>query len=54
MSRGWRSSEDFRLSYTTDLAELMHMMKKVQVKRSDRRDAMGQAKFIMEFFGIAA
>ena len=30
------------------------MMKKGQVKRLDGRDALGQAKFISNLFGVAA
>jgi hypothetical protein len=32
----------------------MHMMRKGQVKRSDGRDAAGQAKFVVSLFGDAA
>jgi len=30
------------------------MMRKGQVKRLDRRDAVGQAKFVESLFGVAA
>jgi hypothetical protein len=33
---------------------MMNMMRKGQVKRLDRNDAMGQAKFVASLFGIAA
>jgi hypothetical protein len=34
--------------------EAVNMMRKGQVKRLDRSDAIGQAKFIESLFGIAA
>jgi hypothetical protein len=34
--------------------EAMHMMRKGQVKRLDRYDAVGQAKFVESLFQIAA
>jgi IS6 family transposase len=34
--------------------EAMHMVRKGQVKRLDRNDAIGQAKFVANLFGIAA
>lgn len=34
--------------------EVMNMIRKGQVKRLDRSDAMGQAKFVESLFGIAA
>ena len=34
--------------------EAINMMRKGQVKRLDRSDAMGQAKFVKSLFGIAA
>jgi hypothetical protein len=33
--------------------EAMNMMRKGQVKRLDRKDAMGQAKFVADLFQIA-
>jgi hypothetical protein len=32
----------------------MHMMRKGQVKRLDRRDSVGQAKFMESLFGVTA
>jgi transposase-like protein len=34
--------------------EVMNMIRKGQVKRLDRSDAMGQARFVKSLFGIAA
>jgi hypothetical protein len=34
--------------------EASHIMRKVQVKRLDGRDAAGQAKFVADLFGVAA
>lgn len=34
--------------------EAVNMMRKGQVKRLDRSDAMGQARFVESLFGIAA
>jgi hypothetical protein len=34
--------------------EAMHMIRKGQVKRLDRNDAMGQAKFVESLFHVAA
>ena len=34
--------------------EALHMVKKEQVKRSDGRDAAGQAEFVESLFGVAA
>jgi transposase, IS6 family len=39
---------------TLEVIELMHMIRKGQVKRLDGRDAMCQAKFVESLFGIAA
>lgn len=39
---------------TIDGVEAMHMMRKGQVKRLDRDDAMSQAEFIANLFQIAA
>lgn len=39
---------------TLDGIESLHMMRKGQVKRLDRRDAMGQAKFVESLFSVAA
>jgi transposase-like protein len=34
--------------------EAMNMMRKGQVKRLDRNDTIGQAKFVENLFGVAA
>lgn len=34
--------------------EAMHILHKGQLKRSDGKDAAGQAKFVESLFGIAA
>jgi transposase, IS6 family len=34
--------------------EAVNMMRKGQVKRLDRKDSIGQAKFVESLFGIAA
>lgn len=39
---------------TIEGVEVMHVMRKGQVKRLDGRDAAGQAKFIESLFGVAA
>lgn len=39
---------------TLEGIEAVNMMRKGQVKRLDGRDAVGQAKFIESFFGVAA
>ncbi len=39
---------------TIEGVETMHMMRKGQVKRLDRDDAVGQAKFVESLFQIAA
>ena len=47
----------FRSFHTAERAiegrEAMHVMRKGQVKRLDGRDAVGQAKFVQNHFGIA-
>jgi IS6 family transposase len=54
----WRAAQCFRSFHTAERApggiESMHMMRKGQVKRSDARDAVGQAKFVASLFGVAA
>jgi len=39
---------------TLEGVEAMHMMRKGQVKRLDRRDAIGQVKFVESLFQITA
>ncbi len=56
--RRWRAVQCFRSFHTAertlDGIETMHMMRKGQVKRLDRSDAVGQAKLVESLFGIAA
>jgi transposase-like protein len=56
--RRWRAMQCFRSFHTAERAlegvEAMHMIKKGQVKRLDRRDVIGQVKFIESLFQIAA
>ena len=48
----------FRSFHTAEEAgegvEDLHMMRREQVKRLDGRDAIGQAKFVANLFGVAA
>lgn len=39
---------------TLEGIESLHMMRKGQVKRLDGRDAIGQARFVEDLFGVAA
>ena len=39
---------------TLEGVEAMHMIRKGQVKRLDRRDSIGQTKFVESLFGVAA
>lgn len=39
---------------TLEGVEVLHMMWKGQVKRLDRNDAVGQAKFVESLFSVAA
>ncbi len=39
---------------TIEGIEAMHMIHKGQVKRLDRRDTMGLARFVESLFGVAA
>src|SRR3954468_8062981 len=52
--RRWRAMQCFRSFHTAERTlegiESMHMMSKGQVKRLDRNDAVGQAKFIESLF----
>jgi transposase-like protein len=56
--RRWRAMQCFRSFHTAERTlegvEAMHMMRKGQVKRLDRQDAVGQKKFVESLFGIAA
>jgi IS6 family transposase len=56
--RRWRAMQCFRSFHTAERTlegvEAMHMVRKGQVKRLDRRDAVGQAKFVASLFGVAA
>jgi IS6 family transposase len=56
--RRWRAMPCFRSFHTAERTiegiEAAHMMRKGQVKRLDRSDAAGQAKFVESLFGIAA
>jgi IS6 family transposase len=58
ISRRWRTCQCFRPFHTAERAiegvEAMHMIRKGQVKRLDRRDAIGQAKFVESLFQITA
>ena len=53
-----RASQCFKSFHTAERTlegiESMHMMKKGQVKRLDGSDAMGQAKFVLSLFQVAA
>ena len=54
----WRAMQCFRSFHTAERAlegvEVLHMIRKGQVKRLDGRDAVGQAKFVASLFGMAA
>jgi transposase-like protein len=56
--RRWRAAQCFRSFNTAERTlegvEAMHMMRKGQVKRLDSRDSIGQAKFVVGLFGVAA
>ena len=56
--RRWRACQCFRSFHTAERTlegvEAMHMMRKGQVKRLDGKDAVGQAKFVMSLFKVAA
>jgi transposase-like protein len=53
-----RASQCFKRFHTAERTlegiESMHMMKKGQIKRLDGSDAMGQAKFVLSLFQVAA
>jgi transposase-like protein len=56
--RRWRAMQCSGSFHTAERTiegvEAMHVMRKGQVKRSDGRDAIGQAKFVQSLFGVAA
>ena len=56
--RRWRVMQCFRSFHTAERTiegvEILHMMRKGQVKRLDSRDAVGQAKFVASYFRVAA
>ncbi len=56
--RRWRAMQCFRSFHTAERTlegiEALHMIHKGQVKRLDKRDAAGQAKFVASLFQIAA
>jgi transposase-like protein len=56
--RRWRAMQCFRSFHTAERTiegvEALHMLRKGQVKRLDRRDTVGQAKFVQSLFEIAA
>ena len=56
--RRWRAMQCFRSFHTAERTlegvEAMHMVRKGQVKRLERSDAMGQAKFVESLFQKAA
>lgn len=58
MCRRWRAMQCFRSFHTAERTlkgiESLNMMRKGQVKRLDRNDAMGQARFVARLFGVAA
>ena len=53
-----RASQCFKSFHTAERTlegiESINMMRKGQVKRLDRSDAMGQSKFVESLFGVAA
>jgi transposase-like protein len=56
--RRWRAAQRFRSFHTAERSlegiEAMHIMRKGQVKRLNSKDTVGQAKFIVNLFGVAA
>ena len=56
--RRWRAMQCFRSFHTAERTlegvEAMHMMRKGQVKRLSGSDAVGQGKFVMSLFQVAA
>jgi transposase, IS6 family len=53
-----RASQCFKMFHTAERTlegiEAINMMRKSQVKRLSRNDAMGQAKFVLNLFQVAA
>jgi transposase, IS6 family len=53
-----RASQCFKGFHTAERTlesiEAVNMIRKGQVKRLDRRDVMGQARFVESLFGVAA
>lgn len=53
-----RASQCFKRFHTAERTlegiEAVNMMRKVQVKRLDGRDAIGEAKFVQSLFGVIA
>ena len=55
IGRRWRAMQCFRSFHTAvRTIEVIHAVRKGQVKRLDGRDATGQAKFVESLFGVAA
>jgi len=56
--RRWRAMQCFRSFHTAERTiegiEAMYVMRKGQVKRLDGRDAIGQAKCVVNLFDVAA
>lgn len=56
--RRWRAMQCFRSFYTAERTiegvEASHMMRKGQLKRIGGEDVVGQAKFVVSLFGVAA
>jgi transposase-like protein len=56
--RRWRAMQCFRSFHTAERTlegvEAMNMIRKGQVKRLDKNDARGQARFVLSLFQIAA
>jgi transposase-like protein len=56
--RRWRAMQTFRTFHTAERTlegvEALHMLHKGQVKRLEGRDALGEAKFVMSLFKLAA
>jgi len=56
--RRWRATQCFRSFHTAERAlegiEVLHMMKKGQLKRISGEDVIGQAMFVESLFYVAA
>lgn len=54
----WQAMQCFRSFHTAERTlegiEVLHMLRKGQVKRLDGRDSVGQARFVGSLFGVAA